>query len=286
MIVLRKLSKEFLSRRICHCARSPRNGAICDPGGVISGDQLRAFGRDGFLVYGSLVGEHEAVEIGERLDELARSGSAALAARRIEGRTDGFDAEGAADPAVVAQLISPVEADPRVRAHATDPRVVGIVERILASDDIRILGNQALMKPAHHGSAVSWHQDSGYWAGFVHEIERPPIVTAWLAVDPVTEDNGCVRMIPGSHRAGPRPHTFHEDDVMRHLEGIDVSAAVPIVLPRGGVSFHHSCTVHGSGPNATPHRRRGLAVHYVRGDFSWSAAGPRPELPSVAALRL
>jgi phytanoyl-CoA hydroxylase len=50
------------------------------------------------------------------------------------------------------------------------------------------------------------------------------------------------------------------------VQGVDLDAAQTIVLPRGGVSFHHSCTVHGSAPNRSPNRRRGLALTYVRDD--------------------
>ncbi|HUS62567.1 MAG TPA: phytanoyl-CoA dioxygenase family protein, partial [Acidimicrobiales bacterium] len=201
--------------------------------------------------------------------------------RRLEGDRSRFNPQGEADPKMVAQLIGPADANGHVRAQAGDPRIVDVVRSLLGNDDVRLFGNQALMKPAHHGSPVSWHQDSGYWEGFVHDLDPPTIVTAWVAIDPVTEDNGCVRMVAGSHRAGPLPHAFHEDDLMRHVEGVGLEAAVPIVLPRGGVSFHHSCTIHGSGPNTTPHRRRGLALHYVRGDFTWRGSAPRPA-PSSA----
>jgi phytanoyl-CoA hydroxylase len=89
-------------------------------------------------------------------------------------------------------------------------------------------------------------------------------------------------MVPGSHRNGVLPHE-RRDDGFLHAQGVDLSTAVPVVLPAGGCSFHHSCTVHGSGPNNTPHRRRGLAVSYMRADSQW--LGDPEKKPVYALLR-
>jgi hypothetical protein len=241
---------------------------------VLSASQHDAFRRDGFLVYGPLLGADEAVAIGTRLDALAADGDDALLLRRVEGGA--ASVEGPVEAGDVAQLIGPVEADDVVRALAADERILTIVAALLGTDDVHLFGNQALMKPAHHGGHVSWHQDAGYWGSLIHDLDPPVAVTCWVAIDAVTEENGCVRMLPGSHRAGPLPHSFDEDDLMRHVEGVDVAGAVPVVLPRGGASFHHSCTVHGSGRNETPFRRRGLALHYCRPP---PAPHPTNELP-------
>jgi hypothetical protein len=237
---------------------------VARPVPALTDEQRESFRRDGFLVYGPLLSDDEAIDMGARLDALAAAGHDALLLRRVEGGAT--SASGAADPHDVAQLIGPADADERIGALAADERIVGIVSALLAvpPDAVELFGNQALMKPAHHGGHVSWHQDRGYWPAMRHDLDPPSVVTAWLAVDPVTEANGCVRMLPGSHRWGALPHAFHEDDLMRHVEGVDVAGAVPILLPRGGAAFHHSGTVHGSGRNETPHRRRGLALHYRR----------------------
>ena len=93
-------------------------------------------------------------------------------------------------------------------------------------------------------------------------------MTCWTALDAATEANGCVRMIPGSYKRGVLGHQ-RGDDGFLHAQGFDPATAVPVVLPAGGCSFHHSCTLHGSGPNNTPHRRRGLATSYMRADSKW-----------------
>jgi phytanoyl-CoA hydroxylase len=140
-----------------------------------------------------------------------------------------------------------------------------LIRQLLQTSEVSFLQDQVLMKPAFHGSQVSWHQDSGYWNNIEPWIDPPAIVTCWVAIDNVTEDNGCVRMVPGSHKYGVLEHRRGGDNFL-HVQGVDLDAAQPVVLPPGGVSFHHSCTVHGSAPNRSPNRRRGLALTYVRDD--------------------
>jgi ectoine hydroxylase-related dioxygenase (phytanoyl-CoA dioxygenase family) len=89
-------------------------------------------------------------------------------------------------------------------------------------------------------------------------------------------------MIPGSYKRGVVPHRRGEDGFL-HAEGVDLSTAVPVILPAGGCSFHHSCTVHGSGPNRTPHRRRGLVTSYMRADSKWR--GDPEKKPQFPLLR-
>ena len=125
------------------------------------------------------------------------------------------------------------------------------------------------MKPAFHGSIVSWHQDSAYWTS----VSPPALASCWTALDDATEENGCMRMLAGSYKKGLWPHEQIYDkstgDDFLHAQGVDVSQAVPIVLKAGSCSFHHSLTVHGSLENKTPYRRRGLAIGYMRADSKW-----------------
>ena len=125
------------------------------------------------------------------------------------------------------------------------------------------------MKPAFHGSIVSWHQDSAYWTS----VSPPALASCWTALDDATEENGCMRMLPVSYKKGLWPHERIYDksngDDFLHAQGVDVSQAVPIVLKAGSCSFHHSLTVHGSFENKTPYRSRGLATSYMRVDSKW-----------------
>ena len=231
---------------------------------TLTPDQCERFREDGFLVYGPLLSPEEVAAVGDRIDALASAeGDAAKVSVRME--TAAATLEGVSRRDRVWQLMMAARADEVIASIAQHPQILDVIRQLMKAEDVRYLQDQVLMKPAFHGSHVSWHQDSGYWTNVEPWIDPPAIVTCWVAVDNVTEDNGCVRMVPGSHKGGVLPHEPGGDHLL-HVQGVDLTSAVPVVLPPGGVSSHHSCTVHGSAPNTTPHRRRGLALTYVRGD--------------------
>ena len=140
-----------------------------------------------------------------------------------------------------------------------DSRILDAVEDVLG-ENILAAGSTLFIKEPNSGGFISWHQDARY-AG----MEPHDWVTGWLAVSNVTEDNGCMRMIPGSHIEPLRDHvdTFGEDNLLtrgQEVQGIDESAAVSVPLKPGQLSLHHPRIVHGSGPNQSGERRIGFAL--------------------------
>lgn len=144
--------------------------------------------------------------------------------------------------------------DDVVREIAQSPRIVDIVQDILGPN-IKMYTDQFFMKPPFHGSAQHWHQDSETWTFFAPHDH----VTCWIGIDEATVENGCLHYLPGSHKLGyiPSPHV---PIAVEQLKDSDV--AVPR-KPGYGV-FHHSLLFHQTGPNTTPNRRRGIALHYIR----------------------
>lgn len=111
---------------------------------------------------------------------------------------------------------------------------------------------------------VSWHQDSTYWG-----LDPDDVVTAWVALTEVTEENGYMQIIPGSHKIDQLPHldTFHKDNLLSRGQEIavevDTSAARGITLHPGEISLHHIKLVHGSAANRSGDRRIGFAMRYI-----------------------
>jgi phytanoyl-CoA hydroxylase len=243
----------------------------------LTAEQRARFERDGFLIYGPLWTDEELESLRTWIDALA-SGStpeAQRVGRRLEAEAQQGGLEDVDERDKVWQLTGVTRHVPALFELARSPKLLDLVEGLLGSPDIKLFSDQVLMKPAFHGSPVSWHQDSGYW----RTVAPPALVSCWTAVDAATESNGCVMMVPGSHKRGVIEHERGGDSFL-HAQGVDLSTAVPVVLPAGGVGFHHSCTVHGSGPNTTPDRRRGLVFSFVRADSEWVGDPARkPELP-------
>lgn len=140
--------------------------------------------------------------------------------------------------------------------------ILDIVEQIIGPDII-MWGSQVFSKPAGDGMAIPWHQDGQYWP--MRPLET---VTVWVAVDPATRENGCLRVIPGTHTAGLMPHTSTDEKGLALNQGVvqgafDEDEAVDIELEAGQISLHHAMLVHGSNANTSAKRRCGYAIRYM-----------------------
>jgi phytanoyl-CoA hydroxylase len=128
----------------------------------------------------------------------------------------------------------------------------------------------------------AWHQDERY----IPTRDRS-LVGAWIALDDATVDNGCLWVIPGSHRDGYLfPTRAHDDpdeyDVSDQAYGFDDSAAVAVEVPAGAVVFFNGYLLHRSSKNRTPGFRRALVNHYLN---AWSLL-PWTTAPSVPGFSL
>ncbi|NTE65123.1 phytanoyl-CoA dioxygenase family protein [Agrobacterium tumefaciens] len=143
------------------------------------------------------------------------------------------------------------------------PKILDAVEAVLGPD-ILVWGVGIFMKPAHDPRFFAWHQDSTYWG-----LSEPAVTTAWVALTPSTEQNGCVRVVPGSHLHEQIPHretSGTENFLSRGQEiAVDVNEdeAVDMVLEPGEMSLHHVMTVHGSKANTSDIPRIGIGIRYI-----------------------
>ncbi|MCC7193688.1 MAG: phytanoyl-CoA dioxygenase family protein [Phycisphaeraceae bacterium] len=123
--------------------------------------------------------------------------------------------------------------------------------------DANLYYNQVVMKAPEKGRSFAWHQDSGY-------VVTDPVeyITCWTAIGPATLDNGCVWVIPGSHRLGLLPHERDEVTGEKIPKGIDDSAAIPVEVPAGTVVIFSSLTLHRSGANTSREFRYAYVPQY------------------------
>jgi len=154
-----------------------------------------------------------------------------------------------------------VALDPFWVRLVSDDRLLDIAEMIVGPN-IAPFASHYISKPLFVGKQVLWHQDSSYWP-----LEPMEAITLWLAIDPSTSENGCVRVIPGSHKGEVHP-LRRRDDVENVLGSesaaeIDESLAVDLELAPGDVEVHHPSIVHGSNANTSPYRRCGLTIRYI-----------------------
>ena len=121
--------------------------------------------RDGFVIYGSMLSEETLEALRERMDALADGShpNAEKAGVRLEAAAQRGELENVPRRDKVWQLLDPHRYDEVVLDHASNPKILDIVAELLGTEDIKLFHTQTLMKPAFHGSIVSWHQDSAYW---------------------------------------------------------------------------------------------------------------------------
>lgn len=143
------------------------------------------------------------------------------------------------------------------------PRILDAVKSVLG-DDLILIMSHLIVKPAHDGLPVAWHQDNTYW----HSVQGTDVATVWLAIDDTDEENGCMKVIPRSHDGYPEMKKMSTggDDLLGLT--VDVTdemdaAAVPLEMSAGSLSIHDSFIVHGSNSNTSNRRRAAYTMRYA-----------------------
>ena len=207
---------------------------------LATGDVDR-YGRDGILFPIDVVSPTAAAELLQRLESNEREHGG-----RLAGRTN-----------QKPHLLYPWM-DQLVR----HPAILDAVEDVLGPN-LFCWGSQFFTKNAHDEGYVSWHQDGTYWG-----LSSPDVMTAWVALTPSLPENGCMRVIPGTHKSQvPHADTFAESNLLSRGQEIavevDLGRAVDVVLQPGQMSLHHVLIFHGSERNDSDMRRVGFAIRYV-----------------------
>ena len=143
------------------------------------------------------------------------------------------------------------------------PEILDMVAQVIGND-IALWNTSFFAKPARTGTRTPWHQDGEYWP-----IEPLATCTVWIAVDASTVENGCLRVIPGSHKS-QKLATHSENNapgLALNLEldrsQFDEEEAQNIILEPGQISLHDVYLFHGSEPNHSPNPRRGMTLRYM-----------------------
>lgn len=140
-----------------------------------------------------------------------------------------------------------------------DERLLDMVES-LHGPDLALWTTTVFERPAYEGVATPWHQDGQYWP-----IYPMAGVSAWVAATRVTKENGCVRVIPGSHRH--QAHSLATEDRIfpRQTDPAELNNAdaVDIELEPGQMMLFDSGLIHGSWPNHSSQIRRGFVMRYL-----------------------
>ena len=161
---------------------------------------------------------------------------------------------------------------PEFLARTRDSRLTDPVVDILGPD-ILGLNNLYIWKPPKIGLGFPWHQDKWY---FNHQFKTGTTVATWTAIDAADKENGCLYVIPGSHK-----HEVHEHKELegpqqgefRQAQGVTDEDGVAVEVPAGAVIWFNSQILHKSADNHSLRFRRCNVAHYISAKAEWT----RPE---------
>ncbi|MZQ85401.1 phytanoyl-CoA dioxygenase family protein [Paenibacillus sp. 5J-6] len=160
------------------------------------------------------------------------------------------------------ELDTPHFRDERLLEFLLSDDVLDLVEPIIGPN-IGLWSSHFICKDPLVGRATPWHEDSAYWNGRLDRFDS--IVTVWLAIDRSWTENGCMRVIPGTHENG-----FSEYEKVdgasntfgTQIKNVDESKAVYFELEPGECSLHDSRIMHGAAANKSEYRRCGYTMRY------------------------
>lgn len=235
---------------------------------LITDQQWAQYEQDGYLRLGKLLDDCDLKAMQQRIDDIMM-GKAQVDYDRMLMQLDsssgqygdaGEQTKGYKGPTLNYRKIQDLEFDPLFLAYMQRPIFREICERAYGPETpIAAFRAMFMNKPAQKGTFLPWHQDR--WQA----LDRDPLVTVWTALDPATIANGCVQVIPGSHKLGivnPSHHSafLTEEQALRHAPSDKV---VFLELKEGEVALLHNWLLHSSDRNNTDIPRRAFSVSYM-----------------------
>lgn len=163
------------------------------------------------------------------------------------------------------------ENDPVLDTYTTHPRILDTIECIIGRD-LQTIHTMLINKPPRVDGRHPIHQDLLYFP--FRPADR--IVASWTALEPVTKENGCLVVVPGSHRGELLAHENPpdiEDLNAGYFGAADISERIEervhLEMAPGDTVFFHPVLLHGSGRNRTTGFRRAISAHYTALDVEW-----------------
>jgi hypothetical protein len=222
----------------------------------LSETQINNYHKEGWLIPDFRLSASEIAHLRRVLDDLIAANPEVrpekLVSAHVVGAGGGKNTEGVSGSDEFLKL-------------AMHPEIVEMVSDVLG-DEIILWGCHIFCKPAGDGMETPWHQDGHYWP-----IRPLATCTVWVALDDSTIENGCLRVVPRSHKDKVVLPHMQEDrtDLVLNLrtkaEAFNPEDAVDVQLQAGQMSMHDVYMIHGANVNRSTKRRAGVALRYMPG---------------------
>jgi len=234
----------------------------------LNDDQIALYQSNGYITVENVFSADEVAEMRRVTEEFVEL------AREVESNTPVYDLEPnhSREQPRVRRIKNPASHHVAYAGILKHSRLLDLIEQLIGPN-LWSNGNKLNMKSAAFGSPIEWHQD---WAFYPQTNDD--LLAVGVAIDDMTMENGCMLMVPGSHRGPLFDH---------HQNGAFVGAitdsefnpereeVVPVEVKAGGISIHHARTLHASAPNTSSKSRRLLLIQYCAGD-AWPIVSAPP----------
>lgn len=218
--------------------------------GPLTSEQIETFHRDGFLFVEQLLDTEETSLLQDACRQDAILQSHAMGVKDASGRRTNLSLWNHPGEDIYGMI-------------ARSERIVNSMEQIL-DDEVYHYHSKLSAKQPRVGGAWEWHQDYGYW--YNNGCLFPDMASLFIAVDPCTQENGCMQVLRGSHHMGRIDHNFAGEqtgaDRERVAECLNHFDLVHCEMAAGTGLFFHSNLLHRSDANLSEHPRWGLICCY------------------------
>ena len=242
--------------------------------------QIDFFQENGYLKFGKVLDSAEVDAMRTGLDavielELGEGDDSSPEFKYGHDRRENRLNRGAGHPRAIHQYVNMWKRDAHYERAIHHPLIAGTARALLDTPEVRLWHDQVISKPPHDNGHFGFHHDFFFWP-----LSPPNIVSCWLALDDATVDNGCMHVMPKSHKderfsiaarteanaaaakareAGsePPPNQWTE------RQNMDISHGIPVELKAGECMFHHCLNFHGTPPNVTERQRRAFVMIFM-----------------------
>ena len=211
---------------------------------MLSPEQLNQFRTEGYAIVPNLFSAQEIDAVLPHLDQFDTL---------HEQELDKQGTQGISRRGEISFTNDLARRDAAIMDFVRKPQILAIANQVLGPN-VALYWDQTVYKRPEGKRDFPWHQDNGYTA-----VEPAEYLTSWIALADTTIDNGCIWLLPGSHKQGLIEHK--ETPIGKQCYFGD-ETGIPVPLKKGSVAFFSSLAFHRSGPNLSSDTRKGYIVQY------------------------
>lgn len=243
---------------------------------MLTDAQIEQFHQNGFLNIGKVYTDDECGELREELFRVMRDETEKKPVLNRNLRGD--------EMAPVVQIVNMWMASDMYLDHARKKPIAEAVAQLCETSELRIWHDQAQYKPPRAGGPTGWHQDHPLWP----TIQPADLISSWTPFEDATIENGCMWMVPGSHKWGNQQRFLGTREPFQPIhrdpselpDGASLEAVACEVM-KGECHLHHCLTWHGSPHNRSERPRPAVAVHYMPSHTRYDPVGGHVMEPYV-----